>query len=279
MSDVSEKSLKTEIEKVQTLKEANVIVLQPKKSNYNSKRRKSKKSKAIKSDKKSSISKIDEVVNILCNTISKNKSEESSTNYFQDDLIKGTTPMTINPNVTKVKKKQSTLPAQKDTKYVRYLTPNELKIMSNFGVLLSGIIRINQKNFKEAYITAPDKGLDIFIEGLRDRNRALEGDEVFFMLKPKEHHRKDSVDTQRTAVVVGIKTFSHFRGAIGTLIPISKKKNANFALFSPRDLKLPRIRISRSNWPEGFSENSEKFNNILYFAKITQWDDIRFADG
>ncbi|KZS20989.1 DIS3 exonuclease 2-like protein [Daphnia magna] len=53
------------------------------------------------------------------------------------------------------------------------------------GSLFKGVLRINPKNYKEAYISAPDGTEDFLIEGLLHRNRALNGDVVqdfFFFL-------------------------------------------------------------------------------------------------
>lgn len=52
------------------------------------------------------------------------------------------------------------------------------------GILLQGEVRVNQKNYEEAYISLPDGGNDILILGLKDRNRALNGDVVALQLKP-----------------------------------------------------------------------------------------------
>ncbi|KAK6645555.1 hypothetical protein RUM43_001832 [Polyplax serrata] len=206
--------------------------------------------------------------------------------HHSKDVKKSHVP---NPcSMGKLKKRQSDVQStddssptsKEDFEFPQHLSASELKFMFDSGTLFSGIIRINQKNYKEAYLTAPDKGMDILIEGLKDRNRALEGDEVFYMLKPKEQHRTrlDCIDIQRTAIVVAIKTYNHNRGAIGTLNTM-KKKNVNFVLFSPRDIRLPRIRIRKNNWPEGFSEAPETFSEKLYFAKITRWTDLRYAEG
>jgi exoribonuclease R len=48
-----------------------------------------------------------------------------------------------------------------------------------------GALRINKKNFKEAYIKNPEGGLDIFLDGVKARNRSLEGDEVAVSLLPE----------------------------------------------------------------------------------------------
>ncbi|ESO12803.1 hypothetical protein HELRODRAFT_63728, partial [Helobdella robusta] len=47
------------------------------------------------------------------------------------------------------------------------------------------VLRINQKNYEEAYISHPDGRADIFIYGLKMRNRSLNGDIVYVKILPK----------------------------------------------------------------------------------------------
>lgn len=56
--------------------------------------------------------------------------------------------------------------------------------------MVRGPIRINQKNFQDSFIPAPEGfARDIYIPGLVARNRALEGDIVVVELYPKEQWR------------------------------------------------------------------------------------------
>nr|CAG4643864.1 EOG090X047D [Lepidurus arcticus] len=65
------------------------------------------------------------------------------------------------------------------------LSEEELEDGKKQGIYVEGILRINPKNYKEAYTTAPENGeSDILIEGMEDRNRALNGDVVVVQLKP-----------------------------------------------------------------------------------------------
>ncbi|XP_063604806.1 DIS3-like exonuclease 2 isoform X3 [Penaeus indicus] len=52
------------------------------------------------------------------------------------------------------------------------------------GEVIEGVLRINPKNYEDAYISAPDGGMDIYIGGVRDRNAALHGDVVVVEIKP-----------------------------------------------------------------------------------------------
>ncbi|CAH1775460.1 unnamed protein product [Owenia fusiformis] len=54
------------------------------------------------------------------------------------------------------------------------------------GELISGAIRINPRNYEDAYVPHPNGQMDIYISGLYDRNRALNGDEVAILIKPRD---------------------------------------------------------------------------------------------
>lgn len=53
------------------------------------------------------------------------------------------------------------------------------------GVLISGNLRMQGKNYEEAYISSPDGSGDICILGIRNRNRALNGDKVAVDILPE----------------------------------------------------------------------------------------------
>ncbi|XP_047737406.1 uncharacterized protein LOC108673168 isoform X2 [Hyalella azteca] len=54
------------------------------------------------------------------------------------------------------------------------------------GEVIEGVLRINPKNYEDAYISAPGGGTDIYIGGVRDRNAALHGDVVAVELLPSD---------------------------------------------------------------------------------------------
>ncbi|RXG69233.1 DIS3-like exonuclease 2, partial [Armadillidium vulgare] len=54
------------------------------------------------------------------------------------------------------------------------------------GEVIEGVLRINPKSYEDAYISAPDGGMDIFIGGVRDRNTALHGDVVAALINPPD---------------------------------------------------------------------------------------------
>ncbi|UXI15623.1 sulfhydryl oxidase 1-like [Sarcoptes scabiei] len=67
---------------------------------------------------------------------------------------------------------------KKKSIYDDYLPLCEMQKGMKRGEIIEGILRINPRNYNDAYISAPDQGLDIYIKSLIDRNRALNGDTV-----------------------------------------------------------------------------------------------------
>lgn len=56
-------------------------------------------------------------------------------------------------------------------------------------------------------------------------------------------------------------------------------QSKNFALFSPRDSRIPRIRIPIDKCPANFLNETEKYKDILLLAHIKDWQDVRYAMG
>lgn len=54
------------------------------------------------------------------------------------------------------------------------------------GELIEGQLRINPKKYNEAYLSSPDDGRDIFLDGIVARNRALNGDIVVVQILPRD---------------------------------------------------------------------------------------------
>lgn len=84
------------------------------------------------------------------------------------------------------KSREKPLPNKKSKSYYeQYLTESQLSHGLKKSELIQGVLRINSRNYEEAYISDPDGGTDIIIVGLQDRNRALHGDAVVVALKAK----------------------------------------------------------------------------------------------
>ena len=52
-----------------------------------------------------------------------------------------------------------------------------------------GPVRINPRNYEEAYVAHPDGQSDIYVAGLKMRNRALNGDWVAVFMEPRDKWR------------------------------------------------------------------------------------------
>ncbi|GFG38066.1 hypothetical protein Cfor_10644 [Coptotermes formosanus] len=147
------------------------------------------------------------------------------------------------------------------------------------NALIKGVIRINQRNYREAYINSPDKDQDIMIEGMRNRNRALERDEVAVRLNPRPEWKvRDTFIFGVEACVVYIFEKVHPRVGVGFLKPLPDQ-NKNFALLSPRDSRIPRIRIPIAKCPANFLTEADKYKDVMFLARIEDWQDVRYAVG
>jgi DIS3-like exonuclease 2 len=78
--------------------------------------------------------------------------------------------------------------------------------------------------------------------------------------------------------VVYILEKVHPRISVGVLKPMADQ-NKNFALFSPRDSRIPRIRIPINKCPANFLNETDKYKDILLLARIQEWNDVRYAVG
>ncbi|KAI9486448.1 MAG: hypothetical protein EXX96DRAFT_473668 [Benjaminiella poitrasii] len=67
-------------------------------------------------------------------------------------------------------------------RYDRYVDPRICQEKLKQGVYYQGVLRINKRSRSDAYVTCDNLDSDIFINGQRDRNRALDGDSVIVEL-------------------------------------------------------------------------------------------------
>lgn len=83
---------------------------------------------------------------------------------------------------------------------------------------------------------------------------------------------------QKTARVVHILERKHPMIGAG-ILKLFADKNPNMALFSPFDCRLPRVKIQMHKCPPDFFHRSEDYSNKIFLAKITEWNNPRFAFG
>jgi exoribonuclease R len=68
--------------------------------------------------------------------------------------------------------------------YKDYMEEAEVHAMLEQGLLYKGVLRVNGKNRRHAYVTCQGLRVDVKIEGDPDRNRAIHGDTVAVELYP-----------------------------------------------------------------------------------------------
>ncbi|KAJ3388848.1 hypothetical protein HDU92_001336, partial [Lobulomyces angularis] len=83
------------------------------------------------------------------------------------------------------------------------------------GTVFRGILRINKISTQESYCTSKNLNDDVFINGIKNRNRALEGDEVYVAIISGEELEKE-------------KKFTEERNEKKTEIDIRRQKKCDF---------------------------------------------------
>ncbi|KAI9249337.1 hypothetical protein EDC94DRAFT_527806 [Helicostylum pulchrum] len=172
-----------------------------------------------------------------------------------------------------------------------------------------GVIRINKRNRSDAYVTCETLDADIFINGLHDRNRALDGDTVIVELidlekiwakkkesviqkreqrhstaaerPPQEEGEEDKGKPKYAGKVVYVSpnsTEQTYSGLLSLSQKFSdnggepnKEKNIRLAWFKPIDSRAPLIAVQLRYAPKDILANEDKYKNLLMVCKITRW--------
>ncbi|XP_072330384.1 DIS3-like exonuclease 2 isoform X2 [Scyliorhinus torazame] len=130
------------------------------------------------------------------------------------ELLEGTDKMNFKPVITKVENLAiQSIPNDKRNRrrsgrgrkkiFENYLSSSDVSTGLKRGELIQGPLRINPKNYHEAFLPSPDGSRDIFIDGIISRNRALNGDVVVVKLLPKEKWKviiPEGCDSETNAV-------------------------------------------------------------------------------
>lgn len=140
---------------------------------------------------------------------------------------------------------------------------------------MEGYLRINPKFFKHAYLSFSDDQRDLLIIGLRDRNRAFEGDYVVARINPPDKwHTVPGGQKQKTGVIVCIREEIHPRRTIGHL-----KHDGVSTIFYPRDKRIPLLKIIPASLPKGFVTQPSIYEDTLFLAAVTNWVKPYFVVG
>ncbi|XP_014238070.1 DIS3-like exonuclease 2 [Trichogramma pretiosum] len=141
--------------------------------------------------------------------------------------------------------------------------------------IVEGSIRINPRCYQNAYVASTNGEPDILIVGLKDRNRALEGDNVAVVIHPQDKWFKVDENTfHKTGAVVSILEKFHPRKAVGFL-----KKQDVFVFLQPRDYRVPLMKIRPKTVPKAFYDNPDLFKETLFLCNIVDWKKTAFAEG
>lgn len=195
----------------------------------------------------------------------------------QENADKKASPKKKKTNNTNMKKKEQN---GEDKKFDPYMPIAEVILGLQNNTLIEGVIRINPKQFQHAYLSSTDREeQDVLIDGIKNRNRALEGDVVVVqIINDTDIEENPDQTKQKKGKVVFIKDKVHNRTCIGNL-KLMPDKNRQKALFVPRDHRVPRLNIPFVSWPDNFYQEEIKYENTLFLATIVEWSDTRFAVG
>ncbi|GFX84222.1 DIS3-like exonuclease 1 [Trichonephila clavipes] len=178
--------------------------------------------------------------------------------------------------------------------YDNYLPVDVLEAGIKAGRYFRGYIRVNKHNAsEEAFVTSSKTSVkdvgDIFIHGMRDRNRAVHGDEVVIELLPENQWKsrclklvsndKDSKDDNTeenqtsssvvlpTGKVVGVLERC-WKNYVATLPEeeesSSTSKNKERILVVPYDYRIPKIRIA--------TKQADEIRNKRIVVRIDSWE-------
>ena len=180
------------------------------------------------------------------------------------------------------------------------------------GEIITGSLRINAKKYFHAFIS-DETGRDILINGLKDRNRALDGDIVAVKINDPSDwiagnesilscDKTVSVDlTQIKSLKIDTNNesqssqtenqvlFKHARKT-GKVVALLEKRNCrsttghiklnenkgfsnDFVLFSPVSSSFPRLLLHRSCIKK--EQNNIDFEKILFVARIIDWSEFQ----
>ncbi|KAL5233445.1 hypothetical protein ACI65C_000855 [Semiaphis heraclei] len=164
--------------------------------------------------------------------------------------------------------------------YPNYMQFDDVKKGLESGELFEGHIRISQKCPTEAYVPSPDKSKDILINGVRSRNRALDGDKVVVKILGKSEWRNpDTEDCQRTGCVVYITNSKENRIVVGSLM-VDRGVIHRYSTLVPRDCRIPKLLVDTSTWLYPIDlRDGTKESIDLFYAVLPRWDNYKIPKG
>uniref|UniRef100_A0A1B0DD73 CSD2 domain-containing protein n=1 Tax=Phlebotomus papatasi TaxID=29031 RepID=A0A1B0DD73_PHLPP len=166
------------------------------------------------------------------------------------------------------------------------------------GTLIEGEIRVSVKNYHNSYMANPTGAKDIIFRSSLLRRHALPGDHVLALIfkttvqetkaeasledeapeedDDDEEEKKTSessskapeepaeIEEREVGVVIEILKEGHNRLIVGTF----QRPISNSNLLTPRDSRLPRVRITTDDLIRGMSRSNKMMMNFIFLAKI-----------
>jgi exoribonuclease R len=83
-------------------------------------------------------------------------------------------------------RKNSPFNAKMDPPFEDYWDKEAVQRGLKLKKLIQGVLRINQRNYEDAYVDDPEGGGDYYVSGIHRRNRALDGDVVVLEVLPTD---------------------------------------------------------------------------------------------
>ncbi|XP_006565708.1 DIS3-like exonuclease 2 isoform X2 [Apis mellifera] len=210
--------------------------------------------------------------------ISKNKNKGISQSSVRKTTDKQSVHLDSEERKEKeIKSQKSKSSKQKET-FPRHISEKEIdKLLKNQNTndaqYVEGYLRINPWCHKYAYLSLSDDQYDLLIVGLRDRNRAFDGDFVVACINQPEKWQVHQGQKQKTGVVVCIREKIHPRKTVGCF-----KQRGAFTFFYPRDHRVPLVKINRESLQQ-FAVCPSSYEDTLYLVVITDWIKPKFAVG
>lgn len=153
------------------------------------------------------------------------------------------------------------------------------KQISNNVQYIKGALRINPRHNNCAYISMVSKERDLLINGIIDRNRALDGDLVVARIHPEKDWQTLANGTiQKTGTVVCILDQVHPRKVIGYLAQ-HERKHKPYILIKPKDPRIPLIRVHPKSLPRSYHRQPEIYDNMIFLVVINHWVQPSYALG
>ncbi|KAF0981990.1 hypothetical protein FDP41_011851 [Naegleria fowleri] len=184
--------------------------------------------------------------------------------------------------------------------YDEHLQLEQVAEMINKGELFQGELRVNKKRMTEAYVTVeggPFKK-DIFIDGLKNRNRAMHGDivavkvektkivagSVMETVENKESTNEDKVEPiSSTAAVEVTEENVIFTGVV---VAVLKKKSPSifpctlmaqdeirgYRWLIPLEKSYPKLMVKFEEFKKKFNAKSHVIEEGIFVVEMKPWD-------